>query len=261
MRSVALEPSSTPHGVRVASLLEGAWFCRFPFVDLPVRLPERYRSGSFLCSFRAGPFARYLHMHPHTIRTGILCIPSFDEEALQSARRTLHENAPHVVVVAEHSVAMQRNWIAETLRRWSDEDELDLILTVGGTLPAPGLSASEIVPEATLEVLERLLPGLPETMRAEAVADSPLALLDRGVAGIRGRTLIVNLPESLASVVFLRAICDVLPAIVAHLQGRDDAPRLDQLSEPATDAPIDDANPAGTRKGLDPDEFAAWLAR
>lgn len=200
-------------------------------------------------------------MQPHAIRTGILCIPSLDEEALHAVRGVLHANAPYALIVTESSVAMSRNWIAETLRRWSDEDELDLILTVGGTLPAPGLSAHEIVPEATLEVLERLVPGLPETMRADALADSPLALLDRGVAGIRGRTLLVNLPEGRASAHFLLAICDVLPAIVAHLQGRDDAPRLGALSDPPLDEPSDEAKPAAARRGLDPDEFAAWLAR
>lgn len=210
---------------------------------------------------------------PIVIRTGLLCIPSFDDDALHAVRTVLRtvlrsvlrDGAPQAVIVAEQTVAMQRNWIAETLRRWCDEDELDLILTVGGTLPAPGLSAQEIVPEATLEILERLTPGLSETMRGETAIDHPLALLDRGVAGIRGRTLIVNLPEGGAAAAFLRAVADLLPAYVAHLQGDPDAPRLANLEDVADDAPADESQDAGAastpRKGLDPDEFAAWLAR
>ena len=84
------------------------------------------------------------------IKTGILCIPAFDEDAVQGVRRLLALAAASIVVLQEHRVAMQRNIIEDVLRRWCDEEELDLVITIGGTRPAPGPSGREIVPEATL---------------------------------------------------------------------------------------------------------------
>jgi molybdopterin adenylyltransferase len=82
--------------------------------------------------------------------------------------------------------------IAATLTAWSDTDGLDLILTTGGT----GLSPRDTTPEATLAVAQRLVPGIAEAMRAASLAVTPHAMLSRGVAVIRGRTLIINLPGS-----------------------------------------------------------------
>ena len=198
------------------------------------------------------------------IRTALLIIGAKAGAASAIAPvRALLRDFPAVVLM-EESVGAQRNWVAETLRRWCDEEEIDLVLTVGGTLPAPGPSADECAPEATLDVLERLAPALPETMRAEAAADFPLALLDRGVAGIRGRTLIVNLPEGAAAPLFLAAVVDLLPAYVAHLQGEAAAPRIaDGMEEPESPYEPPDEVPADNphRTGLDPDEFAAFLRR
>lgn len=191
------------------------------------------------------------------IRTGLLSIPEMDAAALDGVRGLLSRGVPGVLVMQESAVGMQRAWIAETLRRWCDEDELDLILTLGGTLPSAGPAPAECVPEATLEVLDRLVPGLPEAMRAEGQALSPLALMDRGVAGIRSRALIVNLPEGSAAAIFLEAAVEVLPSIVAHLQGSADAPRLAGLG----DLPDAEAEPPAIRKGLDPGEFADFLKR
>ena len=132
------------------------------------------------------------------VRTGILCIPDYDEAAAAAVRRLLTGVVPGALVVLEQRTLGQRNLIAEVLRRWSDEEELDLIVTIGATLPAPGPSGRELAPEATLEVAERLLPGLAEAMRAQGQEVSPLALLERGVAVIRGRTAIVNLPAGAA---------------------------------------------------------------
>jgi molybdopterin adenylyltransferase len=70
--------------------------------------------------------------------------------------------------------------------------EARLVLTTGGT----GFAARDVTPEATLEVVDRLAPGLAEAIRADAISRTPHALLSRGVAGIRGRTLVVNLPGS-----------------------------------------------------------------
>ena len=193
------------------------------------------------------------------IRTGILHVPETDANASEELRGILRRLG--AIVVLEEARPSNRNWIADTLRRWSDEEEIDLILTVGGTLPAPGPSAEECVPEATLEVLDRLAPALPETMRAEVGIDQPLALLDRGVAGIRSRTLIVNLPEGDAAALFLVNIAEVIPAYVAHLQANTSAPRLGGLVGGSESDDAVEKSPSETRTGLDPQEFAAFLQR
>lgn len=205
------------------------------------------------------------------IKCGILCVPAYDEAAVDAVRRVLAGQSPGVLVLADRHVISQRFLVEEVLRRWCDEDELDLALTIGGTLPAPGPGATEIVPEATLAVLERLMPGLPETMRAYAQDEAPLALLDRGVAGIRGRTLIVNLPAgAVAATLFLEAIADVLAPVVAHLREDPAAPPLvdattleSKRPQPSSTAASEDvsADAAATRRGLDAEEFAEFLRR
>src|SRR5262249_11722156 len=82
--------------------------------------------------------------------------------------------------------------IAATRAAWADAGALDLTVTPGGT----GLSPRDVTPEATLRVLDRQAPGLAELMRAEGLRHTPMAALSRAVAGVRGRTLIVNLPGS-----------------------------------------------------------------
>jgi molybdenum cofactor synthesis domain-containing protein len=82
--------------------------------------------------------------------------------------------------------------IGGALRRWADADSADLVLTTGGT----GLTARDTTPEATRSVLEREAPGIPEALRAAVLPRFPRAALSRGTAGVRARTLIVNLPGS-----------------------------------------------------------------
>ena len=82
--------------------------------------------------------------------------------------------------------------IQAELRKCADELGVALVLTTGGT----GFSPRDITPEATLAVVERLTPGIPEAMRAESMKITPKGCLSRSVAGIRGRTLIINLPGS-----------------------------------------------------------------
>ena len=82
--------------------------------------------------------------------------------------------------------------IQAELRKCADALGIALVLTTGGT----GFSPRDITPEATLAVVERLAPGIPEAMRAESVKITPKGCLSRSVAGIRGRTLIINLPGS-----------------------------------------------------------------
>jgi len=82
--------------------------------------------------------------------------------------------------------------IGRVLRRWADEDLADLALTTGGT----GLTARDLTPEATRAVLEKEAPGIAEALRFVAYPRFPRAALSRGVAGVRKRTLVINLPGS-----------------------------------------------------------------
>lgn len=86
----------------------------------------------------------------------------------------------------------EKDRIKAELIRCADELKVSLVLTAGGT----GFSPRDITPESTLEVIERAAPGIPEAMRAESLRITPRGCLSRSVAGIRGRTLIINLPGS-----------------------------------------------------------------
>ena len=86
----------------------------------------------------------------------------------------------------------ERQLLIDTLGSWADSGEMDIILTTGGT----GFSPRDITPEATIEVIDRETPGLPEAMRAASLSVTPHAMMSRATAGIRKRTLIVNLPGS-----------------------------------------------------------------
>jgi len=98
--------------------------------------------------------------------------------------------------------------IEETLRRLCDEERCELVLTTGGTGPAP----RDVTPEATLAVLERELPGFGEIMRVQSFAKVPTAILSRSTAGTRGRTLIVNLPGN------PKAIGECLPLVAPAIR-------------------------------------------
>lgn len=114
--------------------------------------------------------------------------------------------------------------ISRTLIRYADEDRVALVLTTGGS----GFSPRDVTPEATLAVCDRLAPGLVEAARIRTLDRTPLAMLSRAAAGIRGRTLVVNLPGSPAAVrEWLEILLPVLPHAVrmaggdAGVWGRD----------------------------------------
>lgn len=102
--------------------------------------------------------------------------------------------------------------IVRVLCRWCDDDLADLVLTTGGT----GLSPRDVTPEATRAVLERDAPGIAERIRVLSVERFPRAALSRGLAGARGRTLVVNLPGSTGGV---RDALAALDPIVDHAIG------------------------------------------
>ncbi|MGH7591335.1 MAG: MogA/MoaB family molybdenum cofactor biosynthesis protein [Gemmatimonadales bacterium] len=95
-------------------------------------------------------------------------------------------------VAARTLVADDATAIAARLTEWADTASADLLLTTGGT----GLAPRDVTPEATDGILERRAPGIAEHLRATSIAREPRAVLSRGVAGVRGRSLIVNLPGS-----------------------------------------------------------------
>ena len=133
----------------------------------------------------------------------------------QSIRQIL---APPIYKEARYEViADVKEVIEDRYKRWADEDNLDLIVSTGGT----GLSPSDVTPEACLAVIDREVPGMAETMRAQTLRKTPMAMISRSVVGIRGGTLIVTLPGSPKAVgECLEVILPVLPHALEILKDR-----------------------------------------
>jgi molybdenum cofactor synthesis domain-containing protein len=107
--------------------------------------------------------------------------------------------------------------IAEVLRQLATSGEVAVIFTIGGT----GVALRDVTPEATRSVIEREIPGLGELMRSEGQKFTSRAVLSRGLAGVRGRTLIVNLPGSpKGAVESLDTVAKLIPHVVDLLEGR-----------------------------------------
>lgn len=135
-------------------------------------------------------------------------------------------------VVLFEVVSDEQAEIEEHLWKWSDSGEVDMILTTGGT----GFSPRDRAPEATQAVVERLAPGLVEAMRAASLKVTPHAMLSRAVAGIRGNTLIVNLPGSpRAAKENLEVILPALPHGIDLLKESPSAEAGHTFSSPATE--------------------------
>ena len=134
------------------------------------------------------------------MRIGILTISDLGvigQRADTSGDAILAWAGAHGYEVAVRSVVPdETDRIAGKLVRWADSGEVDVILTTGGT----GLTARDVTPEATEAVVDRLAPGIAEALRAVAAPKFPRAWLSRGLAGMRGRALIVNLPGSTGGV-------------------------------------------------------------
>jgi len=108
----------------------------------------------------------------------------------------------------------EKELIKEKLIKYSKE--VDLIITTGGT----GLSPRDVTPEATLEVIDRQVPGIAEAMRSEGLKKTSRAMLSRAVTGVKGRSLIINLPGSPKAVKEnLAVILDVIPHAIEKIKG------------------------------------------
>ena len=106
--------------------------------------------------------------------------------------------------------------IKEKLLHYCDSLKVNVVITTGGT----GFSGRDVTPEATLAVIEKNIPGLPELMRAEGLKKTKKAVLSRGIAGIRGNTIIVNLPGSPKAVKeSLEAVLDLIPHALEMVKG------------------------------------------
>ncbi len=122
--------------------------------------------------------------------------------------RSMVTQLPNATITAGAIIPDEADQIAAVLREWSDEKHLNLVLTTGGT----GLAPRDVTPEATKAVIERDAPGIAEAMRAISLQYTRMAMLSRGIAGTRGRTLIINLPGSPKAVKeCLEYILPVLP--------------------------------------------------
>ena len=121
-----------------------------------------------------------------------------------------------VETAAYEMIPDEMELISDKLAEWADSGMLDIILTTGGT----GVSPRDVTPEATVKILEREIPGLGELMRFRSLSKTPSASLSRAVAGIRGKTLIINLPGSpKGAVENIEAVWDAIPHAVAKIQG------------------------------------------
>ncbi|MBI4964322.1 MAG: MogA/MoaB family molybdenum cofactor biosynthesis protein [Desulfomonile tiedjei] len=153
-------------------------------------------------------------------RAGILTVSDRSSQGLRAdASGPELEN-----VLRSHGITV--DWIAvcpdeeeeirKVLMAWADENSADLILTTGGT----GLSPRDVTPEATMSVITRLVPGMAEAMRASSIKKTPHAMLSRAIAGVRGRTLIINLPGSpKGAKENLEAVIPALEHAIAKIQG------------------------------------------
>lgn len=124
-----------------------------------------------------------------------------------------------VRTVHAHVIADEFDQIVTVLTDWADRDVADLILTTGGT----GVSPRDVTPEATMQVTERLIPGLGELMRLKSLEITPMAALSRAVAGIRKQSLIINLPGSpRGAVENLQAVWPTVGHAVEKIRGGQD---------------------------------------
>lgn len=139
------------------------------------------------------------------------------EDTSAQVIRELMEEEIGGEIVDYRIVPDDQDEITAALIEMSEYYQADLILTTGGT----GLGPRDLTPEATLRVIDRQVPGLAEAMRLTSMQKTRAAMLSRGIAGIRGRTLIINLPGSPKGVQEnLMAVMDQLPHALSILTGR-----------------------------------------
>eukprot|EP00756_Hemistasia_phaeocysticola_P001573 Hpha_TRINITY_DN11112_c0_g1::TRINITY_DN11112_c0_g1_i1::g.28081::m.28081 len=163
-----------------------------------------------------------------TIRVAVLTVSDrasrgqyADQSGPEIQRLLAESTGAHYIIAATAVVPDERGQIESRVREWADSGTCDLVLTTGGT----GLAPRDVTPEATETVCDRSVPGLSEAVRSLCASIEPMAWLSRATAGIRGRTLVVNLPgrpkavqEALAGV-----LLRLLPHAVSEATGQNQA--------------------------------------
>jgi molybdopterin adenylyltransferase len=137
------------------------------------------------------------------------------EDASGPLIREMVKDLPAKVIHYE-IIPDEKKEIVEALKKSADQMNADLVLTTGGT----GLSPRDVTPDATLEVIDKEVPGFAEAMRAESLKKTPHAMISRAIVGIRGSCLIVNLPGSPKGVrENLSVVLPALPHALSKLKG------------------------------------------
>ncbi len=119
-------------------------------------------------------------------------------------------------IMARAVVPDERGAITESIRRWADDDSVDIVFSTGGT----GLGPRDVTPEATMDACNPIVPGIAEAMRAAGLRQTSGAMLSRAVAAVRGQTLVINLPGSpRGAAEGIEVVLPVLPHAIATLRG------------------------------------------
>ncbi len=164
--------------------------------DMLKPLDDDLKIGTIQLVKKRGGKSDFADAFPEPIKAGVLVISTSTYEGSREDKsgKIIQEfltNQP-VEVVEYKIVPDDRTQIEQTLQEWADDRELDLIFTTGGT----GLGPYDVTPEATRAIIEHEVPGIAEAIRRHGKDRTPFAMLSREVVGVRGHTLIVNLPGS-----------------------------------------------------------------
>ena len=152
------------------------------------------------------------------IKVAILTISSTRSKKEDKSGKVLEEICKDFgfKMLKKEIVSDDKNLIQNKLKSYCDKLKADVVFTTGGT----GLGPFDITPEATFEISERIVPGISELMRIEGIKKTKRASLSRGISGIRGKTLIVNLPGSPEGAIeSINAILEIIPHAIKMIHG------------------------------------------